>query len=557
MQKIIGLFSSALCAITLQGQVLQWAATMGGTTDDQTQELATDPAGNVYATGDFTGAGDFEPGPGVTTLTSNGGTDIFVEKFDVDGNMVYALRFGGTQVEAGVGIAADAGGNAYVTGYFQSPMDMDPGPNVFTLTSQGWLDAFLMKLDPAGALVWAFSIGALGFDEGHSIEIDADGNLMLAGYYEGTSDADPGPDTTLLSPSTNRQPFVCKYDPDGALLWAKGFGGSVQTMARRARMDHAGNILITGQFVGTNDFDPGPDTVALTSVGMSDVFVVKLDPNGDFLWARSFGGSSGDIGFGVGVDASDNVYTTGHFQGAADFDPGSGVQTLTSAGVEDIFVSKLDSMGDLVWAFGLGTAGLDQGFAVEVDDLDHLRLAGTFFGQMDADPGPGVSNLTGGFTGGTAYLIELDTSAAFIAAGRIGSIGDDGALCLHADGSNLFAGGYFEVNVDLDPGPGSLVTSSHGDKDAFVLKFGDTSTAIAQHPSAPFMLFPNPATDRVTVQGLSGSAASGYVVRDLLGRICDQGSITPFLPSIDLAALPSGTYTVQIGTAPTQVLVKQ
>jgi len=132
----------------------------------------------------------------------------------------------------------------------------------------------------------------------------------------------------------------------------------------------------------------------LTSVGVGDIFVSKLDSSGNFVWAKNMGGLIYDYGYGIAVDSSDNVYTTGLFGETADFDPGTGTADLTSAGGDDIFVSKLDSSGNFVWAKRMGGTDYDRGYGVAVDSSGNVYTTGDFLGTADFDPGAGTANLT-------------------------------------------------------------------------------------------------------------------------------------------------------------------
>ncbi len=131
--------------------------------------------------------------------------------------------------------------------------------------------------------------------------------------------------------------------------------------------------------------------------------------NADFVWAKSIGGILADIGRSVAVDASGNVYTTGDFQSTADFDPGPGTFNLTSAGSNDIFISKLDALGNFVWAKSMGGALRDMGNSIKVDSSGNLHLTGNFQGTADFDPSAGTSNLTsaGDFD---AFIVKLSQS---------------------------------------------------------------------------------------------------------------------------------------------------
>src|SRR5207253_4820 len=152
-------------------------------------------------------------------------------------------------------------------------------------------------------------------------------------------------------------------------------------------------VYVTGGFAGTVDFDPGPGTTLLTSLGSLDAFVAKFSSTGALVWARQLGGTSFDQGTGIAVDGAGNVFTTGLFQGTADFDPGAGTILLTSVGSLDVFVSKLASTGALVYARQLGGTSNDQGLGIAVDGSGNVFTTGSFRGTADFDPGTGTSNL--------------------------------------------------------------------------------------------------------------------------------------------------------------------
>ena len=158
-------------------------------------------------------------------------------------------------------------------------------------------------------------------------------------------------------------------------------------------VDGSGNVHTTGNFQDTADFDPGPGTSNLTSNGSSDVFVSKLDSNGNFVWAKNMGGGA-DHGLGIEVDGSGNIHTTGIFNGTADFDPGPGSFNLTSNGGRDVFVSKLDSDGNFVWAKSIGGAFADQVSGIALDGSGNVHTTGFFGSTADLDPGLGTFNLT-------------------------------------------------------------------------------------------------------------------------------------------------------------------
>ncbi|HDP76053.1 MAG TPA: T9SS type A sorting domain-containing protein [Bacteroidales bacterium] len=371
-----------------------WAKRMGGTGWDGGNSIAIDASGNVYITGVFSGTADFDPGEGTYTLTSAGERDIFVSKLDSAGNFVWARRMGGTGLNGGNSIAIDASGNVYITGYFCGTADFDPGAGTYTLTSAGEADIFVSKLDAAGNFVWAKRMGGTGWDVGRSIAIDASSNVYTTGWFEGTADFDPGEGTYTLSSAGEDDIFVSKLDAAGNFVWAKRMGGTDWDEGRSIAIDDSGNVYTTGYFRGTADFDPGEGTYTLTSAGGRDIFVSKLDAAGNFLWARRMGGTYDDYGRSIAIDASGNVYTTGYFLGTADFDPGEGTYTLTSAGGRDIFVSKLDAAGNFVWAKRMGGTDWDEGYSIAIDTSGYVYTTGYFEGTADFDPGEGTYTLT-------------------------------------------------------------------------------------------------------------------------------------------------------------------
>jgi hypothetical protein len=223
---------------------------------------------------------------------------------------------------------------------------------------------FVFALNGFGqTLDWAKSFGGTSFDLGYSITVDASGNVYTTGVFDGTVDLDPGPGVDSHTSAWN-DCFVQKLDAAGNLLWAKSFGGTNDDDGQSINVDASGNVYVTGSFRNIVDFDPGTGTFNLTSAGSSDIFVLKLDATGNFVWAKSFGGTGDDQGWSSSIDASGNVYTTGFFTGTADFDPGAGTFNLTSTGDDDAFVQKLDASGNFLWARSFGGTSADEARAI-------------------------------------------------------------------------------------------------------------------------------------------------------------------------------------------------
>jgi gliding motility-associated-like protein len=324
---------------------LIWAKQMGGFSSDFVNSIAVDNSGNVYTTGWFQGGANFNPG-GVHNLTSVGGWDIFISKLDSDGNFVWVKQIGGTLNEYGTAIAVDASGNVYTSGHFQGTADFDPGAGIYNLTSANEHDLFVSKLDTDGNFIWAKKMGGQGNNLMHALSLDAARNVYTTGRFEATVDFNPGTGTYNLISAGSSDIFVSKLDTDGNFVWAGKMGGNSIDIGKSIFIDANQDLFITGEFQGTADFDPGAGTYHLTSAGNFDKFIVKLNSAGLFNWAVRMGGGSNISSNSIFVDENNSIYTTGQFQGTADFNPGTSNHNLTSGGSWDVFISKLNSCID-------------------------------------------------------------------------------------------------------------------------------------------------------------------------------------------------------------------
>jgi hypothetical protein len=397
-------------------QGFNWARSMGGVDSDQPNNIAVDVNGNIYTIGTFQGTADFNPGPATANLTSAGDKDIFISKLNSNGNFVWAKQMGGISADHGFGIALDGTGNIYIAGDFQDIVDFDPGPGITSLVSVGDRDIFISKLDANGNFVWARSMGGLSYDIGQSIGIDGTGNILITGFF----------------------------------------------------------------YSSKVDFDPDPNsTYYLTNAGYDDAFILKLNSNGNFVWAKSLGGIYEDLSLDVAVDGNGNIYTTGQFQGTTDFDPGTGIANLTSVGSGDIFISKLDANGDFVWAKSMGGISDDWGFGITLDNSGNVYTTGRFLNTADFDPGPGISNITSAGEE-DVFISKLDSTGNFLWAGSLGGPYPDGIvdLDLAVDmNGNIYTIGDFSGPADFDPSS-STTYNLNGPENIFISKLSSTGRFI-------------------------------------------------------------------------------
>jgi len=303
--------------------------------------ISLDISSNIYLTGIYKETVDFDPGAGTFNVTSAGDYDSFVVKLDASGNFIWAKSSGGAALDYGRYLTVDLSENVYIAGYLEGTADLDPGSGVTNFISHGAGDIYIQKLDISGNLVWAKSLGGNLYDYAHSIAVDDSGNLYISGDYSETVDFDPGTGVANQTSVGSSDVFILKLDNSGNYVWVKSMGSILEDSAFKIVLDNAGNIYTSGYFAEIMDFDPNTGTTNLTSVGEYDIFILKLDNLGRLIWAKSMGGLGNDTSYALDIDASNNVYTTGFFEGSVDFDPNSGTSDYSSVGFFDIFVHKI------------------------------------------------------------------------------------------------------------------------------------------------------------------------------------------------------------------------
>jgi hypothetical protein len=362
-----------------QGRHL-WSKRFGGNGNDGAYEVAIDRSANcdgqngtdcILVTGVFEGSASF----GGATLTSLGDRDVFVAKYSGAGTHLWSKRFGNTGPDAGYGIAVDAGGNVFVTGYFNSSADFGGG----MLYSQymNW-DVFVVKLSPAGNHVWSKNFWSTSGDVGNAIAVDGNGDVVVSGFFLGAVDFGLG----MLRSGGAEDAFVAKLSGvDGHGVWAKSFGRGFGDIGYGVAVDGSDNVIVAGSYQGSVDFGGG----ALASNG-EEAFLAKYSPTGAHVWSKHFGGSmEPKRAFAVAAAANGDVVVTGTFQGSASF----GGATVSSTGYADLFVAKFAGTGAHRWSRNFGSTGADDfGDGAGIDPTTgDVVLSGAFQGRLNFGTG--------------------------------------------------------------------------------------------------------------------------------------------------------------------------
>jgi hypothetical protein len=427
-----------------------WAISFGGMNADGLNDTITDSAGNVYVTGFFTFTADFDPGPGEAILVANFLQDVFLASYDKFGNYRWAVHWGG-EANAGQSLAFN-GSDLLVYGYFMdTEVDFDPGPGVEEHDSVGGQDLFLSAFDTAGAHKWTVTWGSDDYEFPGGMSVDATGKIYLAGSYLGLTDFDTGPGVAEHTPVGGLDCFLLKLDSYGNYKWVKTWGGPEDDYALSLSGSASGESWVAGKYMDTVDFNPETPVDNHTSQGLSDAFVTRYDPNGNFKWAKTWGGDGEDDARSVVQDSLGYSWITGGFENTVDFDPGAGTANQISWGASDAYLLKLGPNGDYQWSGTMGGTEWDTGVAVAMDPIGNILLGGDYSDLADLDPGPGHAYFTA--EGDTdPFLIKLSPATDFL----WGDVwGGDTVLGLYVDEySTSFVGGQFYGSADLDPGPG-------------------------------------------------------------------------------------------------------
>ncbi|HVZ38920.1 MAG TPA: T9SS type A sorting domain-containing protein [Candidatus Kapabacteria bacterium] len=494
-----GLFVVKYSALGIQ----QWAIAGVGPGNVLSTAIAVSPAGEVYITGTFNGSIRF----GVDTLVSTGGTDAFLARFNSGGILRWGKRIATGPTDAWArGITLDnVTQMCYVAGNFADSARFDTS----AVTGAGGTDIFLSKYNAAGVIQWARSGGGPGNEEAYGAGIDGSADVYVAGRF--TDSTFFATDTVLSAGGTDAA--VWKFSTTGAPTWIETMGGPLDDRANAIAVDAFGNSYITGAISDTTHFD----TTVVSSRGGTDAFVAKVDGVGTIRWVRRAGSDLGDEGYGLGLDATGNVYVTGAITDTSDF---GGTVLPILPNNSEAFVAQYDGAGVFKWVRTAGGAGRDEGHAVTVDRNAELRVGGEFtgpaqFGSINAAGGgnldvfvaklgsdPQVNlglisensycigdqfqvpfSVKGVFGNGNYFVAQLsDSSGSFatpIEIGRVFGIGSTVIVARLAD--SVIPGRHYRIRVI------STVPEVHSDPDPTDIEIFETPKPVVT-PAGPILI---------------------------------------------------------------------
>lgn len=409
---------------------LIWIRTAGGVLGDYAHAMVCDKANYVYVAGEIEGTNSVIHFSGSsTTLTSLADNDIFLAKYDLDGNLLWARSAGGYGGEKALGVTYDNSGNIYICGNYKDTVTFG---GTTTLYPSGERDIFVAKYDANGNFIWAKSAGGPNREEALSIQCNSTGDVYVCGIY---SDGAVFGSTTLTTPVTATghylNAFLAKYSSDGTMQWLKTAGSDYDDVAWSLTIDNADKVYVAGECNGYVLFDSHP----ITTVGSTDIFVACYDGSGNVSWATSAGGILPDRARAIGTDGT-NLFITGQFGDNAVF----GTTTKTAADSADIFISGLDNSGNFLWTKTVTGAadapeylGYESGDAICADGPNNIYAAGAL--------------LSGG-TFGTFSFTGYDRTDAFITKLNmlvgVDELQEDNSAAIYPNPGN----GRFTINME-------------------------------------------------------------------------------------------------------------
>lgn len=358
-----------------------WARSLSGRSSGRA--IITDQDGNVYAGGSFIGPCTFSGGSGEITPNSIGVHDAYLAKYSPNGDLLWVKSFGGEDNDSVTRIAITDEGDVVVCGYFVYSMDVDPGPGetvITTMASVNESNVFVSKFNSNGDFLWNHYMGGSSVSYPNDILVNSEDEILVVGQFAVEFNCDPSASNYTFETNNGLdwEVFVVNLSSSGDFQWAKRVGGPSQDVANGLALDTADNIVITGYFGVTTDFDPNDGVFELTANGTSyDVFVLKLDMSGNFLWAKQMGSLATDIGMSVAVDENGNIYSTGQAGGVFDVDPGEEIVEPSWQGGIDVYLSVLNANGEYLWGETFGAFQDDWGNQISVDD-EHIYLTGIY-----------------------------------------------------------------------------------------------------------------------------------------------------------------------------------
>ncbi|MDD1444191.1 SBBP repeat-containing protein, partial [Dolichospermum sp. ST_sed3] len=312
---------------------------------DYGRSIACDINGNIYIIGDFENTVDFNFTTGIDNYNSLGLGDIYITKINSNYTYGWTRSFMGSATEEGFSVSIDNNNDILFLGKFGKNVDLDPTSGSYlTNLSDGGAKIAISKFSIDGLMIFTtFAVG-WNYVNKNKIFSDKNNNIYIIGNFDVEFDFCPGINTDIHIPLGGLDIYIMKLTSDGNYGWTKTIGGTGDDFCNDAAFDKDGNLYITGSFQGTVDFNPDAGVDNKTSLGGSDIYVTKFNPDGSYAWTKTIGNADNESANSIAVNSKGYIYITGSYTGTVDFDPGAGTDSHSSINLyQDIFITRLNS----------------------------------------------------------------------------------------------------------------------------------------------------------------------------------------------------------------------
>jgi hypothetical protein len=423
---------------------------------------------------------DLDPGTGVDQRTSTSTYSLFLTKLNPDGSYGWSRVTSSVSTSIGTGISIANNGDVYLTGNFGGVTDFDPdgaGDVHGTLNTYG---TFLTKINANGSYGWTrITESPWYYGWGRTISLDSSQNIYLTGTFSASANFDPEGAGDIHTAVGGRDIFMSKINADGSYAWTETMGDVGFDMGHSVVVDGSDNVYFTGHYQNTVDLDPTAGVDLRTSTDNSeDTFIIKLNSAGVYQWTQTMGGSLWNGSYEIDVDDAGNVYITGLFEGTTDLDPTAGIDTHTSIGNVDLYVTKLNADGSYGWSRAMGESSTfnNWGNYIAVAGNGTVYATSCYSGIRDFDFT--VSGFdykkSGGYVDIFVTQINTDGSYGWTKVVEGGANYDCSTSSAVDNGGNLYISGLFSGVADFDPAGVGDVRTPVGGNDIFVTRFEST-----------------------------------------------------------------------------------
>ena len=476
---ILLFFALVFNAINGNGQTLKWVYKIGGTGADVSKDACFDKSFNIFDVSVFSGAAVYAT---TQTIQSKGINDVLLRKSSAFGNFLWYKQIGSRGDENVYEVITDKQNNVYVVGTFTDSLYVG---NQYVLSNpENGIATFVLKFDNDGILLWSKSFLSDTEVSGKSIEISRDGYLVVAGVYSGSTEFSAISSHQFQS-AGGFDMFVSKLSTDnGGVILVESLGSKSDEYITDLAIDSTNNIVLTGEYRDTLDFDPTSASLKLDPVGLSDIFVMKLTINGGFVWAKSFGSTGVDSGYKLEVDPANSVVITGRYSDGARF----GTSQKASRGGTDIYLGKLDANGSVIWLNTYGGKANDQGSTLYLNSIGIIYLGSEFRDTVDFNISTERKNASYANGGADLSILVSNQDGTYNTHYSFGGIANDviNSVIVRPNGEVISIGGFGAV-IDFDPSSSVINVFSSGGIDGFL-----SNVFLCVNPYLKTIEIPNP-----------------------------------------------------------------